>query len=233
MYFIYNGVDSRDLGIRVKDIPYDVLANRRMGELVLDRYNGTIYTDKGTYDSYYISLECMLVDNFEVSHIRKIKELFITGKGELTLSYKPNLVYKVVVSNSLTFTEMIKYTGSFILTFKVEPMAILSSGLNYVPVTNNMKLVNEGNFESCPRIKVGSPTSFVKIYINGKLMEFANVVKPFIIDVELEDVIGLDGENLNNYMKLSSDFVKLSTGENTILVEGATGVSIQPRWVEL
>lgn len=234
MYFIYNGINSRDVGLKIKDFPYDTMANRRFKELVLDRYDGTLYEDLETYESYSIDIECTLRDNFNISTIRAVKDMFKSGKGELILSHKPDNIYKVRLANNINFVEMLNLTGSCILTFKVEPFSILKSGLSYVIVPNGGKLTNAGNYASKPLIKVEG-TGSISISINGEKMEFSNVNTPFIIDTELEDVYGVDnGTNLNNFMNINSDFIGFKEGENVINYTGnVTRISVLPRWREL
>lgn len=230
MYFIYNGVDSRTLGISIREIPFDILTTRRIEEIVLDKYDGTIYKDNNTYDSYSLSIECLLVDSLDNDTVLKIKNTFKTGRGQLVLSTRPDYIYSVRLSNTLNFAEMLEKVGSCILTFKVEPFATLESGLSYVTVPKGGKLTNLGNYESKPLIKAVGGTGIVSITINGKTMDFKEVSSTFFIDMELEDIYGENGENLNLYMTLESDFIPLSEGDNTITYTGLTALYIMPRW---
>ena len=104
--------------------------------------------------------------------------------------------------------------------------------MEWITVTSGQKIINLGNYESKPLIKVvGSGT--INISYNSKTMKFTNVTKHFIIDTELEDIYNEDGENLNRFMDINSDFEAFPEGEFTITYTGASKVEIMPRWREL
>lgn len=67
----FNGYSFKELGLLIKSYPYDMLAMRRFKQETLSRYDGTIYTDEETYDSYDISIECIVRDNFTVENLRR------------------------------------------------------------------------------------------------------------------------------------------------------------------
>lgn len=232
MYFIFNGINSNDIGLKIKDFPFDTMASKKLTELSIDKRNGTIYKDYNTFNSYTMDIECTLLDNFNIATIKKIKDVFKVGEGELILSHKPDNIYRVRLINSLNFVEMLNLTGSCILSFNVEPFSYLKSGREYVVVSSGGILKNLGNYYSEPQIKV-TGMGDITITINNKVMSFFNVAKPFIIDTYLEDIVGLSGENLNSYMRIESDFVPLEEGNNVIKYSGATSVEVRPNWREL
>lgn len=232
MYFTYNGVDSRDLGLYIKDIPFDTLASKRVETLSLPKIDGSVFKEFEAYDSYSISIECILKDSLTIENVKKIKGVFKANIGELVLSTRPDNIYKVRLSSQLNFLEMLERTGSCMLSFEVHPYSELVSGRGEIDVTNSPKLINEGNVPSKPLIKVKGRDT-VQIIINDKIMQFEGVYTDFIIDCELEDIYSERGENLNKFMTLDSDFIPLSEGVNTIRHAGASSVKVIPRWREL
>lgn len=230
MYFIFNGVNSKDLGLKVKNLPFNIMPKRRFTSITNNKRNGTIYTDEETYESYTLDIECLLIDTLTSDTINMIKTVFKGGKGVLTLSTDLTRSYDVYLNSALSFVEMLDLTGSCLLSFTVEPLANLESGTTKVVVSNGSKLKNVGNMPSNPKIYVTHSSSSVTISINGESMKFSGVTEPFIIDVELEDVYSESGANLNKFMSLDSDFIGLSEGDNTITFSGASKVEIVPRW---
>ena len=59
-YFIYNGKDSRDMGVILESLPPITRPKRRMETLTIPGRNGTLCIDEGTYESNPISLKCTL-----------------------------------------------------------------------------------------------------------------------------------------------------------------------------
>ena len=48
-YFIYNGKDSRDMGVILESLPPITRPKRRMETLTIPGRNGTLCIDEGTY----------------------------------------------------------------------------------------------------------------------------------------------------------------------------------------
>lgn len=232
MFFIFNGINSRDIGLKVKEFPFDIMPQKRYKEMVLDRFDGTVYTDLGTYESITFDVECLLVDNFTVEDIKRIKDVFKVGGGEIIFSHKPDHIFEVKIINSINFISMLEKTGSCIISFKSKPFSYLKSGSNYSVINSGVKLNNLGNDYSFPQFRVVPSNSRIEITVNDKKMVFINATKPFIIDCNLEDVYGADDSelNLNNYMDINSDFVRLVEGVNNISFSGASKVEIKPNW---
>ncbi len=234
MYFIYNGVHSDDLGIVVNRMFVDVMPQKRINQLTLPHYEGTIYQEEDTHETFPIEIECTVKQNFNHDTILSIKNAFKQRQGELVSSRKPNHIYKVALLNRVDFTRLIATAGTFKLTFEAQPLSFLISGQSYVAVSHGQVLVNRGNYRAFPKYKVTPSSENCQLNINGQLMSFECATKPFIVDCELEDVYGAeDLENLNYFMKIESDFIGLSEGENVIEFAGISQLEIQPNWREV
>ena len=234
LYFIYNQISSLDLGISIKSMPRDILAEKRIEKLSFPKLDGSYYQDDDIYESYTIDLECTICRNFNVNNIRKIKELFRSRTGEMILSTKPNNILSVRVLSVINFEKLISQTaGRFLLSFEVQPFSYLASGRKWIPANNNFKILNQGNYYCKPLYKIAGNGS-CSLTINDKIMKFSNVNKEFIVDTELEDVYSIDKkENLNKFLNIESDFVGLSEGENTIKFSNISKLEILPNWREL
>lgn len=234
MELIFNGVSSKDLNFQVVSYRKDTLALKRFQEAELPQFNGVVYEESDTFESYNLDIECIMKRTFTEENIKGIKKLFKQFTGELVLSDKPNNILKVRLISSIEFEEMIKYTGSFLLSFKVQPFSYLASGREWITVNNNSKIINQGNYKCNPIFKVTGSGSCT-IVINNQEMKFSKVNKNFILDTELEDCYGLENnnDNLNSFMNIESDFIGFSEGENNIKFIGISKLEVQPNWREL
>lgn len=231
--FIYNGVSSRDIGIMVNKINHhDILSEERIEKGSFPRINGVIYNDSNLLESYTLEIECTLYNKFTLEDISRIKRIFSDRDGELIINNKPNHILKVKLISSVQFTKLFGNTGSFILRFEVDPLSYLKSGFDWVQVSSGSKLINIGNVESKPCYKITSSGAKCTLTVNGVTMEFNEVKDTFIVDTNLEDVHGENGENLNKYMSIESDFVGLTTGDNVISFVGINKLEIMPRWAD-
>lgn len=231
---ICNGIGLiNDLGLKISKItPNDVIAEKRIDKLKFLNIDGMVYKDNLTYEPYNLDIECTIPSNMGYEGIKKVKQLFKGKNFELILYNRPDVILNAKLISSVNFEMAIKLDGTFLLSFEVQPFAELKSGRNWATIVNGQKIINLGNYESKPLIKV-TGSGNITISYNSKTINFRNVSKPFIIDVDLEDVYGENGENLNNYMDINSDFEVFPEGEFTITYSGASKVEIMPRWREL
>ncbi|MGL5068457.1 MAG: phage distal tail protein [Sarcina sp.] len=234
LYFIYNKISSLDLGISIKSMPRDVLAEKRIEKLSFPKIDGFVYQDDNIFESYNIDLECTVCKGFNLNHIRKIKDVFKLRTGELILSVKEDYILSARLLSVINFEKLISQTsGRFLLSFEIQPFAHLKSGKEWLMLSNNFKLINQGNYKSKPLFKVTGSGSCT-ISINNKEMKFSNVNREFILDTELEDIYSGDKkENLNKFLNIESDFIELEEGENIIKFTGISKLEVQPNWREL
>lgn len=233
LHFIYNNINSLDLGISIKSMRRGTLADKRIEKLTLPGYHGTLYQDDEIYETYPLDLECTIKKSFDLSSIRKLKELFKSRVGELILSVNPESIHQVRIVSTIDFNKFISQSaGTFLLSFEVHPFAYLKSGREWIALSNNKILENLGNFYSEPVFKI-TGTGSCYLSINNKKMNFKNVNKPFYLDVRLEDLYGENKENLNSFMDIESDFVGFQEGDNKITISGISKIEVQPNWREL
>lgn len=231
MYFIFNDIDSRTLGITVNKMQVDVLAQQRLTKLDLPKWDGNHYEESEIYEAYSYTIECTVKYVFDLGKIAEVKNMFKSRRGMLISSKKPNNFMYARLTNQVDFSKLICNSGTFTLQFEVQPYSFLKTGVDFRVVTNT--IANPTAFNSLPKYKVTHSSSNCQITINNKTMIFTNVTKQFIIDCEREDIYGVDGENLNYFMKIESDFQPLVPGNNSITTVGISKLEIQPNWREL
>lgn len=230
--FTYNGVTSEELGIMVNKLSHnDILAEERVEKGSFQRLNGYVYSKLHSFESYTLDIECTLFQNFTAETILKIKTIFKDRDGELIISNKPNNILKTRLISTINFENVSSTIGGFLLSFEVYPFSFLKSGREWISILDG-NLNNQGNYKCYPLFKV-TGSSTCSITVNGEVMKFTGVNKQFIVDTELEDVYGIDGENLNNFMTIDSDFIGFEEGDNLISSSGINKLEILPRWCEL
>lgn len=232
--FIYNGISSNSLGIVIKSMPLDILAEKRIEKIAFPKIDGFIYQDDEIYESYPLDFECVINKKATLENINKIKQLFRSRTGELILSKKPDHILKVRLLSTINFEKFISNNCSrFLLSFEVQPFSYLEAGRTWITASSNSKLKNLGNYYSKPLYKI-TGSSTCSLSINGQEMKFSKVTKPFIVDVEAEDIYSTDNkENLNNFMNINSDFIPLPEGDITISFTGISKLEILPNWRDL
>lgn len=243
-YFIkFNGISSQNL-FKIRKAPTRVMANKKIELFDINTMDGNIYKDYGTYEAFDLELECVMIGNFSIENIQKVKEMFMEREGKLEFSDEEGIYYKARLNNIIPFDETSLVSGEFPLSFSVFPKAYLTVGDEEVTVNNNDILTNLGNVESEPLIIVNGAVGNFKIKVVKEITAQESIEQEinfqeltgesFIIDCHLEDCYSENKTNFNKYMTLNSDFIKLYKGDNKIMLE-PTGMTVKiiPRWARL
>ena len=119
-YFIWNGKDSREMGVIVTGIPPIVYPAERITETQVTGRPGSllIQEGEGVYDSYYKTFT--IANRNSVSH-REIAA-WLRGSGTLVISSEPNYVYEARVIKESQAQRLFRnvYEGS--VAFLVQPL---------------------------------------------------------------------------------------------------------------
>lgn len=237
-YFIkFNNKSSEGL-FKIRKLPSRVFAMKKIESYNIPTLDGEFYKDYGTYEPFTLELECLMVGNFNINNIQKVKEMFIDPTGKLEFSDEEGVYYKARLNNIISFEEISLITGEFLLNFIVFPKAYIIEGQKEVVVSNNTILNNLGNTIAEPLIRIEGANGNVTIKVTNNTEQIMNFIELggniINIDCNLENCYGNNKENYNNKLTLESDFIKLGTGENKINIE-PTGLSIKiiPNWVRL
>lgn len=119
-YFIWNGVDSRDKGIIVTDIPPAVYPAERVEEVVIPGRSGSLIRTQGddVYDSYTLTVG---IANKGTASYWSIAS-WLRGSGKLILSKEPNRVYdaRIIKQASAAYAFRNNFNGP--VGFVVQPL---------------------------------------------------------------------------------------------------------------
>lgn len=119
-YFIWNGKDSREMGVIVTGIPPIVYPAERITETQVTGRPGSllIQEGEGVYDSYYKTFT--IANRNSVSH-REIAA-WLRGSGTLVISNEPGYVYEARVVKESQASRLFRnvYEGS--VAFLVQPL---------------------------------------------------------------------------------------------------------------
>lgn len=119
-YFIWNGKDSREMGVIVTQIPPVVYPAERVTEAKILGRSGSVLLSEGleVYESYYKTIG--VANRRAVDH-REIAA-WLRGSGTLVLSTEPNFVYDARIVKEAQASRVFRnnYEGS--VAFLVQPL---------------------------------------------------------------------------------------------------------------
>ena len=201
--FIFNNVSSDDLGLIIKEMPPIVRAAKSIKSIKVNGRNGNLHIDNGTYDSYNITISCIINDLTKLDQNKNI----LQGTGNLQLSTVPGRTFKATIKNQIDFSKYLRVLREFPLQLEIEPISYGET--KSVSFSSSGTLSISGNVDTYPKITLyGTGT----VTINNVSVEV--LTTGITIDCKLMECIK-DDLNMNAFVVLD-EFPKLSPGNNTI-----------------
>ena len=236
-YFIFRGIDSRDIGVVVEDM-FDVHRPKRNAQTIqVPGRDGRLTQDDGTYDTYTISgkINCFGAPLSDVY-------AWLSGSGDLILGDEPTRSIRTSATAQIKNTRF-RCDGcydSLQVSFDCQPFRYhveQTEGANDITLDGNPDTVtNPGTYKSAPKIKI-TGTGDVTLTIGTQIVLITGMEGGVIIDSELGDCFNLTESALLNdkVSLLDDDFPTLAPGANIIswTGTGVTGITITPRWRDL
>ncbi len=221
-YIVFNGVDSRDIGLHIEMLPPKVSPQMRYTTTTVSGRHGVLTETDGTYEPFTQSVELTALN---LDRLDKICAVF-KGHGWLILSSEPNRKYMARVANAIEFTQVIRLWRRFLVQFEVQPFGYEVQPQNFI-ATNNSTIVNYGTFESQPKITIYGKGN-ITLNINGQGNILKNITDKIVIDSEMQNAY--NGAMLMN-QNMTGEFPIFKVGENTISWTGnASKIEIEPNW---
>ena len=245
-YFIWNGKDSREMGVIVTGIPPVVYPAERVEEKkILGRSGSLLLTEgEGVFDGYY---KAVTIANRRALEHREIAA-WLRGAGKLVLSSEPNYCYDARVIKEAQATRVFKnvYEGS--VAFFVQPLKEEYPPEPVVPITasgdGSTTITARGDVPARPVYRIEGTGEIVLTVGDATEDGTGSVLSidldtgmdGFVVDTDAAMVTSLDGtENLCSLCELFYNGFRglwLPVGETTTIswTGSVTSVSIDPRW---
>ena len=224
-WFRFNGIDSRQMGVRVTKMPETVRAERRVETVEVAGRNGSLHVDEGTYSSYDRTMECALINR------RKLDEVaaWLVGRGKMTFSTEPDKVYDVVISNKVSIAQMMRVFQKFQITMDTQPFKYsVNSFGETLELAQPQTVRNKGTVYAQPKITVYG-SGDITLNINGAAFMLSGVDGPTTIDSESMEVY--QGAESRNGTFSGIGFPRLEVGENAVSWTGnVEKIVIEPGW---
>ncbi|MBQ9662745.1 MAG: hypothetical protein IJV40_06300 [Oscillospiraceae bacterium] len=228
--FIYNGKNSRDLGLvlsgedvwksAVPDLEFKSIPGR----------NGDLLISNNRFSNVEITYHVGVKRGFPLKYSGLMNFLLSDpGYHRLEDSYHPeHFRMGVFASDVNPQLGALNQSGTFDLTFNCKPQKFLKQGERAVVFTENGSIYNPTLFSSKPLIRVygaGEVTIGQNSFRLTENNEFCDV------DCDLQDACH-GAENRNGTLVLTvGDFPVLKPGENVVVLgTGITKLEITPRW---
>lgn len=236
-YFIFRGIDSRDIGVVVEDM-FDVHRPKRNAQTIqVPGRDGRLTQDDGTYDTYTISgkVNCFGTPLSDVY-------AWLSGSGDLILGDEPTRTIRASATAQVKNARF-RCDGcydSLTVSFDCQPFRYhveQTEGANDIILTSSPSTVtNPGTYKSAPRLTIEG-TGDAVLTIGTQIVEVTDLAGGVIVDAELCECFDLTETQLKNSgVTLMDDaFPTLAPGANIIswTGDGVTKITVTPRWRDL
>lgn len=234
-YFIFRGIDSRNIGVVVEDM-FDVhRPKRNVRTIQVPGRDGRLTQDDGTYDTYTISgkVNCFGAPLSDVY-------AWLSGSGDLILGDEPTRSIRASATAQVKNTRF-RCDGcydSLQVSFECQPFRYhieQTEGDDVIITSSPDTVTNPGTYKSAPRFVIEG-TGDVVLTIGTQIVEIEGLEGGIIIDSEMGDCLNLtETAYLNGHVTImDDDFPTLQPGANIISWTGTvTKITITPRWRDL
>ena len=222
-YFIFNNINSNELGIIVKNMPLIPLAEKDIESIKISGKNGNLHIDNGTYNSINYTIDCVISD---ISKIDNIKKAF-NGTSKLILSKYNDRYFEATIKNQISFDKYLNVLQEFPLQFELQPISY-SNELEEIRISSDINNLDiGGNTITNPIILVDGTGTFTINNVSVEILESG-----ITIDCEL---MNCTKNNLNANDKVILDkFPTLNPTDNVIAIEsGINNIELKyrKRWL--
>ena len=228
--FIYNGKNSRDLGLVLSGEDVWKTAVPDLEFTSIPGHNGDLLISNNRYKNVDITYHVGVKRGFPLKYADLLNFLLADpGYHRLEDSYHPEYFrIGVFAADVNPQPGALNHSGTFDLTFNCKPQKFLKQGERIITLTESGSVYNPTLFTAQPLIRVygtGEVTIGQNSFQLTENNEFCD------IDCDLQDAYH-GPENRNGTLVLTvGDFPVLKPGENIVVLgTGITKVEITPRW---
>lgn len=229
-YFIFKGIDSREMGIYCGCLDELVFPQLRTESISIPGRDGVVIDSDGAYDSYLRTIECVFEENANIPQIAK----WLQGSGELILSTDLTKKYEVKINNNISLTSVAIYYRNFPLELEFQPWA--ESVQEYeINVDSNIANLDCGGTSNIKPIIEIIANDELTMMINDKelhLYDLSN--KKIVIDCKYQ-IMMMGSENASSHVGGAPlNEIVLKPTNNEISVIGTySSIKIRYRRVDL
>ena len=220
-YVIYNGVDSRTLGVAVEKLPDLHRAPENVNLIQIDGRDGRLEDDEGTSDVYSdtMKINCFGVPLSTVYN-------WLSGAGWLISSDEPDRRIWVSLHPQIKNARFRTQNCYDTLTVSMycQPYRYFNPDPDPAVITSSPGQVdNPGTQRSLPVITIRA-SGTISVLFGLYQMDFEELTDGIIVDCEMQECFNLDRSELMNSYANMDDFPTLEPGVNYVQWSGTGSV---------
>ena len=227
-YFLYNGIDSRNKGLWVKELPAPTRAEERVDVIEIPGRAGhvTIKEGENIHKSYL--REC-IVQAPATADFNAILS-WLSGSGPVVFSNEDNRVYFAEITAEVRFDKISNSLKEATIPFYVQPhKGKYPTESNVVINGTSGSITNPGDVASSPIVVIEvTGGGSIQINIGNSAMAFSSAPSYLRVDCGAGIVTTNNGSLWQGVY--SGDFFSIGPGANTVTLSSSAKLTITPRW---
>lgn len=226
-YFVFNGVDSRSMGVHVIKYPPIVRPPERVQYITIPGRAGDLRQTEGksVFDAYTRAMEISNARGFDLDRVTK----WLRGSGTMVIGNEPQYQYTVDLSPQCQFEKVIRGIWGGPLQMHTQPFKEKAQPAPAITLSSSGQTIyNPGDAEALPLITI-TGSGNITLTIGGKTLSISGVSAGWQVDYALQWVLNAQG--VPQWNIAAGDFGALPAGNSAISWTGTvTSLSVLPRW---
>lgn len=229
-YFIWNGKDCRNMGVRLRGPVAIVRPEERVNHVQIPGRSGDLTQLEGAniYNSYIQTATIMVIGAYRVREVYK----WLRGSGYVTFSGEPDKRQPARIIGAVTLNKHSHNLDWWVgeVQFYCQPLKQLMEEEKITISSSGSTVRNRGDVEAMPMWKVTPNDTSASITAGGKTLTISSLTSGTVIWVDSETMEVWNAAKSSLLTKNSSgDFPVLKEGNNTVTGSGWSAIEIERR----
>lgn len=230
-YFIYNGISSEDMGLKITSMTPPQKAEQRSETLIVPGRSEPVFKTYDEYSSYNIDISCIITDN---SQQRKIFS-WLSGNGKFIRSDEPDKYYTAKSCSLISSTRISAEIREFSISFECMPFAYAIENEPVIIMDSEGAIDNNGSIPCEPVITVEG-NGYIELNVNGEVWKLTDIDGSITIDTPRNLAYKDNNVLLSKISRYDNNVYlpMLNVGTNSISVSGDVSkisVTKNERWL--
>lgn len=228
-YIIFDGVDSRSMGLHIDDQQPLPIASSNLAQRMLAGRDGFVTIGDSGRGGAVQRVDCFLEDTSRLPEVRAW--LRAGRRGRLIVSDDAGHYMDAVILQGATLYHYTAHTVAFSALFAVQPWLYHSPEAADIVLTASGNIRNPGTAYAAPLYRIEG-SGDIMLMQSGGMITLEGIEDGILIDADAEIATDLTGTH-NHMSKVSGDLsaLWLLSGSNALSWSGnVTSITVTPRW---
>lgn len=174
-YFIYKGISSEDMGLKITSMTPPQKAEQRSETLIVPGRSEPVFRTYDEYSSHSIDISCIITD------ISRQRDVFswLTGSGKFIRGSEPDKYYTVKSCSMISSTRISDEIREFSISFECMPFAY---AIENEPVIIDSGVIDNNGSIPCEPVITIEGNGYIELNVNSEVWKLTDIDGSITID---------------------------------------------------